>query len=227
MYFRSRADAGRQLAVKLEQYKNQNISVVALSEGAVIVAAQIAMKLHGNLMLLLTENIYLPGEKDAIASMSSTGTFSYNNMFTAGQLEELTADYHQYIDQKRREKMHELNVLIGHEGEIHPEYLRHHTVILVSDGLPSGASLDVAEAFLKTIAIKKLIIATPNASVPAVDKMHLIGDEICCLNVVANYLDINHYYDDNTVPKTHDLFKMMQNISLHWSKEEQMLEAGD
>lgn len=220
MYFRNRADAGRQLAAKLDRYKDQNISVIALSEGAVIVGAQVAMRLHGNLLLLMTENIYLPGEPDAIASLSSSGTFTYNNMFSTGQLEELTSEYHQYIEEKRREKMHELNTLVGRDGEIKPEFLRHHTVILVSDGLPSGFSLDVAAAFLKMIAIKRLIIASPNASVTAVDKMHLVGDEICCLNVIPNYMDVNHYYDDNTVPPVEDLFKMMKNISLNWEKED-------
>ena len=226
MYFRNRADAGRKLAAKLERFKGQNISVVAMSEGAVIVGAQIAMRLHGSLMLLLTENIYLPGETDAIASMASTGTFSYNNMFTAGQLEEMTSEYHQYIEGKRIEKMHEMNVLISHEGEIRPEFLRHHTVILVSDGLPSGFSLDVAAAFLNTIAIKKLVVASPIASVPAVDRMHLVGDEICCLSVIDNYISTDHYYDDNTVAPVKDLFHMMEKISLNWADEPALASAA-
>lgn len=220
MYFRNRADAGRKLAAKLERFKGQNISVVAMSEGAVIVGAQIAMRLHGNLMLLLTENIYLPGESDAIASMSSAGNFTYNNMFTAGQLEEMTSEYHQFIEGQRIEKMHKLNILIGHEGEIHPEYLRHHVVILVSDGLPSGFSLDLAAEFLKTIYIKKLVVVSPLASVPAVDRMHLVGDEICCLSTIDNYINTDHYYDDNTIPAVKDLFRMMEKISLNWSIEQ-------
>lgn len=222
MYFRNRADAGRKLAAKLERFKSQNISVVAMSEGAVIVGAQIAMRLHGNLMLLLTQNIYLPGEIDAIASMSSAGDFTYNNMFTAGQLEEMTSEYHGYIDSQRLEKRHELNVLIGHEGEIHPEYLRHHVVILVSDGLPSGFSLDIAAAFLKSITINKLVVVAPIASVSAVDRMHLLGDEICCLSTLNNYIETNHYYDDNTIPPVKDLFRMMENISINWSNQPEL-----
>lgn len=219
MYFRNRADAGRQLAIKLEKYKKENISVVALSPGAAIIGAQIAMRLHGNLMLLLTENVYLPGESDAIGALSQTGAFTYNNKFNTGQLEELTSEFRQVIDDMRREKLHSLHVLLGHDGEIHLEYLRHHTVILVSDGLSNGFSLDVAAEFLKTVAIKRLIIAAPIASVPSVDKMHLVADEICCLSVLPNFMEVDHYYDDNTVPPIEDLFKMMQNISINWSKE--------
>lgn len=219
MYFRNRADAGRRLAIKLERLKNQNVAVVAMSEGAVIIGAQIAMRLHGSLMLLLTKNIHLPGEIDAIASLSSAGNFSYNRMFTPGQLEFMTSEYHQYIEGQRLEKRHELNVLVGRSGEIRPERLRHHVIVLVSDGLSSGLSLDIAADFLKTIKVKKLVIATPLASVSAIDKMHLVGDEICCLSVLDNYLDTNHYYDDNTIPPVKDLFRMMESISLYWDDQ--------
>lgn len=216
MYFRNRADAGRKLASKLEHYKNHKISVVCLSSGAAIVGAQIAMRLRANMMLLLTENIILPGENEAIAAVSSPGFFTYNNMFSPGQLEELATEFHQYIDAQRLEKFHRLNMLMGHAGEIHADNLRHHVVILVSDGLVSGYSLDIAYDFLKTIAIERLVIATPLANVSAVDRMHLVGDEICCLSVVENFISVDHYYDDNTVPKMDDLFRMMNNISVTW-----------
>lgn len=216
MYFKSRADAGRMLAKELTGYAKQNVAVIALSEGAVIVGAQIAMEIHANLMLMLTENIYLPGETDAIAALSSTGNFAYNNMFSTGQMEELAAEFHGFIDQQRMEKMHELNILVGKDGEIHKEYLRHHIVILVSDGLANGFSLEVAGDYLKTVALKKLVIATPFASVPAVDRMHLVADEIRCLNVVPNFMGVNHYYDDNTIPPVEDLFKVTRSIMLNW-----------
>lgn len=219
MYFKSRADAGKILSDKLKDHDRENIAVVALSEGAVIVGAQIAMKLHGNLSLLLTENIFLPGEPDAIGSITTSDTFTYNNKFSAGQLEEFNAEYHTYIDEKRREGFHHLNVLLGNDGEIPKERLRHHTVILVSDGLVNGLSLDVAYDYLKRIAMKRLIIATPFATVQAIDRMHIIGDEICCLDVIDNFISINHYYDDNTVPQTEDLFRVIKNISLSWSED--------
>lgn len=216
MYFRNRADAGRKLAAKLGRYKKSNTAVVALSEGSTIVGAQIAMALHSSMVLLLTENIFLPGEIEAIASLSSAGTFTYNNMFSPGQLEDLIGEYHQYIEEKRLQSRHHLNILIGHDGEININRLRHHVVILVSDGLINGMSLDIAQDFFKTISIKKLVIATPNASVNAVDKMHLVGDEIHCMGVLENYISIDHYFDDNTIPSMDDLFRMMKHISLEW-----------
>lgn len=216
MYFRNRAEAGRKIAEQLKGYRKDNVAIVSLSEGGVIIGAQVAMALHANLMLMLSENIYLPGEPEAVAALGSTGTFTYNNMLSAGQIEEFVNEFHGVIEAERLEKMHRLNILVGKDGEIHKEYLRNHTVILVSDGLANGFSLDMAAAFFKTVKLKKLIVATPLASVPAVDRMHLLGDEICCLSVIPNYMGTNHYYEDNTIPKLEDLFKVVKNIALHW-----------
>jgi putative phosphoribosyl transferase len=98
MYFRNRAEAGRKLAKKLETYEGQQVVVLALSPGAVIIGAQVAMKLHANMALLLTESVFLPGETDPIAAMSSAGIFTYNNMFSPGQIEEYVSEYHHFIE---------------------------------------------------------------------------------------------------------------------------------
>lgn len=218
MYFKNRAEAGRKLLKELMQYEGQQVVIVALSPGAVVIGAQIAMKLHGNLVLLLTENVFLPGETDPIAALSSGGTFTYNNMFSPGQIEEYVSEYHHFIEEKRIEKMHQLNRMIGEDGEITRDMLRNHVVIVVSDGLSSGFSLDIAASFLKTVAIKKLVVATPLASVAAVDRMHLFADDIACLSVVINYLNTDHYYDDNTIPSMEHLFDLIRNISLNWDR---------
>lgn len=219
MYFKSRAEAGKLISAKLMHHKKENVAVVALSEGAVIVGAQIAMQLHGNLSLLMTENVFLPGEPDAIGAITDDDTFTYNNKYSAGQLEEFKTEFHAYIDEKRREGFHHLNVLLGNDGEIPRERLRYHTVILVSDGLVNGLSLDIAYDYLKRIAMNKLIIATPFATIHAIDKMHIIGDEICCLDVIDNFITVDHYYDDNTIPSTKDLFRVVKNISVSWSRD--------
>lgn len=216
VYFKNRAEAGRQLAKRLEKYKAQNIVVVALDQGSAIVAAQVAIKLHANMLLYMIKNIYLPGEHEAIAGLSSTGTFSTNDYFSAGELEELTTEYHNFIDQRKMEVNRELHMLLGKDGEINKNLMRRRVVIIVSDGLSSGFSVEMCAKFLKTVAIKKVVMATPLASVPAVDKMHILADEICCLSVVPNFMGVNHYYDDNTLPKTEEVLKIMRNITLSW-----------
>ena len=78
--------------------------------------------------------------------------------------------------------------------------LQGRVVILVADGMPSGDSLDAAGDFLKPLSIDRLVIAAPIASVDAVDRAHIVGDELHILSVTDNYLDTNHYYDVNDIP---------------------------
>ncbi len=217
MYFKNRSDAGKQLAAKLvPKYRYENCAVVALSDGAVLIGAEIAKQLHCVLTMLLTEDIKLPGEHDSLAVIDQDGTFTYNNMYSAGQLEEFTGEYHNYIEQEKRVKFHMVNQLLGQGGLIRKDLLRGHNVILVSDGLKNALSLDAAAEFLKPIKTEKVIVATPFASVPAVDRMHIVTDEILCLSVIENYMNTNHYYDDNKLPAHQKIIETIQNIVLTW-----------
>lgn len=218
MYFTNRAEAGRQIAKKLEGCESSSCAVIALSPGAVLVGAQIAMKLHASLMILMTEQITLPGELEPLAAITSNNTFTYNNKFSAGEIEEMRGDYMGVIEGQRLEKLHKLHTLLGDEGEVNKELLRRRTVIVVSDGLQNGMSLDIVANFLKPVEIEKMIVVTPLASVAAVDKMHLFGDELICLYVPAEYMGTNHYYQDNTIPPSEGLMKVIKGLPVHWSR---------
>lgn len=215
MYFKNRADAGRTLATKLKKYNGKQCVVIALNSGAVVVGAQIAMNLHANLLMLISEDITLPGEHRPVAAMT-TDTFTFNPEFSACQIDEFVTEYHGFIEGQRIEKFHKLNKLMSDGGSIDAKFLRRHVVILVSDALQTGISLQIAADFLKPIKIERLIIATPMASVNAVDKMHLLSDEICCLDVTDNLMEADHYYDDNTVPNHEGSLKIIRNISMNW-----------
>lgn len=204
------------LAGKLTKFRGQNAAVVALSDGAVIIGAEIALKLRCVLTMLLTESIKLPGEHDALAVVDQEGGFTYNSMFSAGQLDGFTSEYQTFIEQSKREKFHELNNSLGKGGIIRPDLLINHQVIVVSDGLETGVSLEAALNYLKPITLDRLIIVTPLASVPAVDKMHLFADEIVCLSVVENYMGTDHYYEDNNLPEHGEIVKTIEGIVLNW-----------
>jgi predicted phosphoribosyltransferase len=76
MYFQSRVEAGQLLAKQIVQkYKGKNCAVIALSDGGVMVGAQIALELKCVLTLLLTETINLPREPDAVAGITQDGAF--------------------------------------------------------------------------------------------------------------------------------------------------------
>jgi putative phosphoribosyl transferase len=217
MYFESRAQAGQLLAQQLvEKYRYENCVVVALSDGAVQVGEQIAQALHCLLTMLLIEDIQIPGENMSFGGVSQRGDFTYNGMFSAGEVEEYTSEFHGYLEEQKREAFQRINRLLGEGGIIDNDMLRDHTVILVADGLASGTSLDVAMDFLKPIRITKLVVATPLATVPAVDKMHMIADELHVLDVKQNFMGVDHYYDKNDVPSHEETVAKINQIILNW-----------
>jgi putative phosphoribosyl transferase len=216
-YFPSRQAAGEMLAKQLEpKYRYEDCAVIALGDGAVMVGAQIAMRLHCVLTLLLTSSIRLPNEYDVLAEINQQGGITYNDMFSAGQLEEIQSEYFHYIEQEKLEHIFEMNRLLGAGGLITNDLLRNRTVILVSDGLNNGLSLAAAADFLKPIRLKRTIIATPFASVKAVDRMHILADEIYCMNVLEDIISIDHYYDTQDVPDHAVVIKTIEQIILHW-----------
>jgi len=217
MYFENREQAGQVLGVELfDRYRYEDCAVVALSDGAVIVGEQIAKALHCILTLLLVENIELPGEGVNFGGVSQSGGFTYNGMFSAGEIEEYESEYHGYLEEQKREAFGKINRLLGDGGLIQEDMLRDRVIILVADGLDTGASLDVAVDFLKPIRIKRLVVATPVATIQAVDRLHILADELHILDVKTNYMGTNHYYNHNDIPSHEDTVAKINQIVLNW-----------
>jgi len=217
MYFESRQAAGKLLAERLEPgCRYEDCAVVALSDGAVLVGEEIATTLHCVLTMLLIEDIEVPGESMSFGGISQSGGFTYNGMFSAGEIEEYTSEFHGYLDEKKREAFQKINRLLGDGGLISEDLLRDRTIILVSDGIDNGASIDVAMDFLKPIRTKKIIVATPTATIPAVDKLHLAADELHILDVKQNFMGVDHYFEDNAIPSHEDTIAKINEIILHW-----------
>jgi putative phosphoribosyl transferase len=216
MYFASRTEAGQQLAKELEKYRFENTAILALSNGGVVIGAQIAAMLHCPLMFLLMQDIKLPGENSVLGVVDQNGGFTYNDMFSAGELEGLTQEFHGFIEQQKIQKWHELNRLLSDGGLVDGNILKDRNIILVSDGLINGMSLDSAVQFLKPVRINRLIVATPLASVSAVDKMHLLADELHVLSVYDGTFELDHYYEKNDVPDQEAIVRTLNEAILHW-----------
>lgn len=217
MYFSSRIEAGYKLAVELAPlYRYENCVVVALSDGGVQVGQQIAAALHCALTMLLVEDIEVPGEGVSFGTMNQSGRFIYDGMLSAGEIEDYYTEFHGYLEDQKREKMSKMNQLLGSGGIVDETMLREHVVILVSDGFPNGASLEAAADFLKPLNVKRFVVAAPIASVTAIDRMHILADELHVLGVTDNYLDTNHYYDVNDVPSHEVTVATLNDIVLNW-----------
>jgi len=205
------------LAAKIvNKYRDEDCAVLALNDGGVMVGAQIASKLQCIIMLLLSDEIKLPREPDALAGITSSGDFAYNSRYSSGEIEEMTSEYYSLIEEEKRTTMHDLNRLVKRGSVVNKKLLKKRNIILVSDGFKSPFSLDLAVAYLKTIEIKKLIIATPLASVAAVDRMHIAGDELYCLSVVDDYISTDHYYDHRDIPEHDEIIDMLKNLIAVW-----------
>ena len=218
MYFESRSQAGAILADQvLEKYRYENCAVVAIGEGGVLIGEQIAVKLHCVLMMLLSEGIDIPGESLSIGAMSQSGQFTYNSQFSDGEINEYTSEFHGYLEEKKRETHQKMNRLLGDGGIIDKDMLKDRVVILASDGFGDDLSvLDVALSFLKSVRIEKLVIAVPFCGVAAVDKLHMTVDEIHILDVKGNFMGLNHYYEDNTLPSKEETIAKINQVILNW-----------
>ena len=217
MYFKSRAEAGQKLATELAPYRYENTAILALSEGGVLVGEQIARSLHSTLSLLLTAPIDLVDlGGSTIGVIDPAGTFTYNQMIPAGILEEAKSEMRGTIEEEKMKKLYQLSRALGDQGFMDKRLFYGRNVIIVSDGLKGGLALDAAINFLKPIRVAKLIGAVPLASVGAVDRLHILCDEIYVLNVIDSPFDINHYYEDNQIGDTQAIMNSINQVIKSW-----------
>ena len=218
MYFDSRSQAGDILARQLEElYRYENCAVIALGEGGVLVGEQIAWRLHCVLMMLISKEIPIPGESVDFGALSHGGQFTYNSAFTQGEIDGWTSEFHGYLEEQKREAHSHMNRLLGEGGIIDKDMVRDRVVVLACDGFgDSLTALDVALNFLKSVRTEKIVVAVPVVSVNAVDRLHVAVDEIHVLDVKANYMGTDHYYEDNELPDRNETIEKISQVILNW-----------
>lgn len=218
IYFQNRTHAGELLAEKLvDKYRYENTTVLALDPGAVVIGQAVAAKLHTTLSLLLIEPIEVPGShKTAVGMLNQRGDFVYNDGIPTGVIEELELEFRSVIEQEKIEKMHKMNRLLGSDGIADPVTLQDHTVIVISQGLMSGVAFDAVYEYLKPLRVEKLVGAVPIASVDAVDRLHILCDEIHVLDVVPETFKIEHYYEEEEDLSQERISSILSKIVLNW-----------
>ena len=198
------------------KYRDEKCAILALGDGGAMVGAQIAVELHCVLTMLASAEIMLPREPQAIAGITAGGSLAYNHAYSQGEIDEMVGENYSLIEQEKLSEMHNLNRLSGSGGTINKGLLAGHNIIVVSDGLKTGFPVDLAAEFLKPIAIEKLVVAVPFAGIKAVDRMHVLADDLYCLNVIEDYIDTNHYYDKQDVPDHATVLKTIEQIVTKW-----------
>jgi putative phosphoribosyl transferase len=217
MYFASRTEAGRLLATKIaRQYTDRPCAVVGLGDGGVMVGAQIAQKLRAPLHMLLALPVTLPRENQAFGAITENGSFATTSAMSAGEKSDMMEEYHNFIEQEKRTKLSELHQHLSGSHLIRRDLLVGRNVILASDGLADSLVLDVVATFFKPIRTRRLLMATPFATLPVVDRMHTQLDQIYCLNVLTDFFTVDHYYERQDVPSHEMIAKTIHTILSNW-----------
>ena len=214
MYFKNRDEAGRQIAeILFHPYGRSKTVILALGEGGLLVARPIGLRLQIPIYMVATKEIELPGAfHERVGTVDQAGDFVYRSDLTQGQVDEYVGEYHNHIEAEKIGAMHEINHMMGSTGFVEKETLQDKNIILVSDGLKTAVDLDAVMAFLKPVKIFRLIGAAPVASIDSIDKMHIITDEIRVLSPKENYLETDHYYEENDMPSEDEVQQMLAEL---------------
>lgn len=206
-YFGSREAVGIQLAEQLDYLKTENVAILAVSPGGLIIANEIAKRLGSEVSMLQLKHVSIPGDTD-IGVMSSAGGFTYAQGLTSGEIEDYNMEYRNSISASKFNAMHELNV-VGGRGTIKPSNFSGKYVIIVSDMARTGTSIKAALDFLKPADTKAICMVVAVALTGAIDTMHQYADKVFCLHATDKEFGSDHYFADNSIPNDETIIKLL------------------
>ena len=192
MYFRDRNDAARLLAKALEAYKGKNPLVLAIPRGAVPMGKLIADELGGEVDVVLVRKLRAPGNPElAIGAVDETGWCHIADYAAT------TGANAEYIE---REKLAQLETIRRRRAEYTPVRPpvdpAGRIVIVIDDGLATGATMISALHALRSRKPQKLICATPVSPPDTLDKVKQYADEVVCLEAPVNFYAVGQFYMD-------------------------------
>jgi predicted phosphoribosyltransferase len=192
--FPNRAEAGRQLGEKLLKYAGRDdVTVLGLPRGGVPVAYEVAQRLGAPLDVFVVRKLGVPGfEELALGAIASGGVRVLNEDVmrafpNADQLIESVTEK-EMIELERREQTYR-------DGRPAPE-LRDRVVILVDDGLATGATMRAAIAALRRQGVAKIVVAAPVGAPDTCRELEDEVDEIVCATAPEFFQAVGQYYED-------------------------------
>ena len=195
MPFIDRTDAGRQLAKALARYKAQRPVVLALPRGGVPVAAEVATVLDAPLDLILVRKIGVPFQPElamgAVVDGREPVIVRNEDVISLTGVSE--QEFNATCDQQLAEIDRRRKLYLGDRP--HPQ-IAGRTVIVVDDGIATGATTRAALQAIRMRKPSKLVLAVPVAPTESLKKLRSEADEIICLEDYEDFGAIGLFYSD-------------------------------
>lgn len=190
--FRDRTEAGQKLAQKLQSYANcQDLLVLGLPRGGIPVAYEVAMSLNAPLDVLLVRKLGVPGQEEcAMGAIASRGIQILNR---------------QIIERRQISKAAIASVASREQQELkrrESAYRRDctfidicdRTVILVDDGMATGATMQAAVLAVRQQRPKQILVAVPVAVSEVCNKLQV--DKIVCIEIPEQFYSVSFWYQN-------------------------------
>lgn len=191
--FADRKDAGMILMGKLVHLKGlRGLLVLALPRGGVATGFEVAKGLDAPLDVLIVRKIGFPGQPElAAAALSETGKL-HINPFISG-MEEVRPFIEAEV--KRQKKEIERRVGLYRKGRPRAE-VEGKVIVLVDDGVATGATMKAAIITLRQEGIRRLVVAVPVAPPETAGELQGMADEFVCLLIPPDFMSVGGYYHD-------------------------------
>ena len=191
--FRDRQTAGQELAIALRRYRARpDVTVLALPRGGVPVAAEVSRALELPLDVIIVRKLGVPGHEElAFGALASGGARVMNDdvvralQITPAVIERVAKD--EELELQRREQ--------AYRGARPPIEVRNRQVILIDDGVATGATMRAAVAALRTLDPARIIVAIPTGSPEACALLRAEADELCCLLAPPEFFAVGTWYE--------------------------------
>lgn len=215
--FRNRIQAGQLLGEEVRkrfEQKNQlpaDILVLGLPRGGVPVAFEVAAALKSQLDVFVVRKLGAPGQEElAMGAIASGGTIVLNHDVMLNchisQSEFQQAIMQEEKELKRRESLYRN----GRE----PLVISKKTIVLVDDGLATGATMKAAIAAIRQLDPKQIMVAVPVAARSTYDKIESLADDVICLETPDVFNSVGNWYKDFDQTTDEDVCRLLSDITL-------------
>jgi putative phosphoribosyl transferase len=192
--FQNREEAGKALAAKLTEYVNRSdVLVLGLPRGGVSVAYQVAKTLNAPLDVLLVRKLGIPGHEElAMGAIASGGVCVFNDE-VVGYMDDLEKIIADVIDKEKKELERREH---AYRDDLPPIDAQGKTVILVDDGLATGATMRAAVSATRKMNPERIVVAVPVAAMSTYSEFLESADEFVCLMTPEPFYGVGLWYVD-------------------------------